>query len=193
MNPFPPTYRSMRAFITTLSTPKIDRLMRRVMLGALIADLIILPASFIKLSSSLKIIPVMAATHAVSGEVLVGPATTLFMQQLKDNNFVPVVFKKIIRRPFTGDGSLITLNGDNVQVFEYSDNDTAMKDASLLADKYAVGSQKLVWKKNMHVYINDKLVIFYFGSQSPITTLLDQNAVAFLTPPAKPSPALSVK
>lgn len=192
MPSFYSTKRPLKALITVLNTPETFRLAKRILLGAIVADIIILPLLFFRLSATLKIAPAIASTTN-TGQVIVGPATTLFMQQLRDNNFVPIVFKKITRRPLSGDGSLITMNGDNIQVFEYKNHDSAMNDASLLADKYAKGSQKLVWKKNMHVYVNDKLVVFYLGKQDRITTTLDQTSVAFLTQPAQPSSTLSIK
>lgn len=180
------TYRSRRDFITGLQKSKIDRFLRKIMLGALIVDVIILPVFYIKLSASLKItVPIVATSYAqgITSVISVGPATSNFMQLLTDNNFVPVVFKKITRHPFTGDGRMVILNRDNIQIFEYIDHHMAVKDALLFAEKYSTGSQKLVWKKNMHVYVNDNLVIFYMGTEKTILESLEQNAVAFLTKP----------
>lgn len=177
-------YRSSWAFITDLTRARASPLALRIMVWALVANTVIFPAVLIKLSSSLYIAPVLDSTEI---KLPVGSNTTLFMQKLENNNFVPVVFKKIVRHPLTGDGSLVTLKvGDSIdsmQIFEYIDYDTAMRDASLLADKYATGSKKLVWNKNMHVYVDDKLVIFYLGNHAPILTALDQSAVAFARPP----------
>lgn len=153
------------------------------MLGIIATDLIIVfPISFLKLSSSLRAMPAIAATlmQTNNDSVTLGPKTTQFMQVLKNDNFEPVVFKKITRYPFTGDGRLIVMSGDNFQIFEYADRELAMKDASLFASKYTTYSKKLVWKKDMHVYVNDTLVIFYLGKEPSILYSLDQNAVAFV-------------
>lgn len=177
-------YRSLWAFITDLTRARANPLVLKIMAWTVVANTVIFPVVFIKLSSTLYIAPVLASNEE---KLPIGSNTTLFMQKLENNNFVPVIFKKIVRHPLTGDGSLVTLkNGDGIdsmQVFEYIDYDTAMRDASLLADKYSTGSLKLVWNKNIHVYVDDKLVIFYLGNHAPILGALEQSAVAFARPP----------
>ncbi len=60
---------------------------------------------------------------------------------------------------------MIGIDGDNIQVFEYDSAKTAQKEAYALAAMYQNANKDLVMpEKNEHVYLKDKLVIFYLGN-----------------------------
>src|ERR1035437_4850634 len=146
-----------------LPTSKTDRLIARIFLWAFVADMIILPAVFVKIFILYPVTPVVAATRydnkgTALRDIVVGPATGYFMQQLKNRSFTPVVVGKITRLPLTVDGALITLNGDNIQVFEYPDHAAALKNATSFARIYAASSHRSALKESLHVYANDTLV-----------------------------------
>ena len=147
----------------------------------LLADLVIIPAVIIKLSFSMQVTPVIAATieHAVP----TGPATESFMQSLRIEGLNPIAIKGITRKPFTSKGSLITIGNDNIQVFEYPDNEPAMNDAAILAQKYASSSRSAAWKNGMHVYVKNSIAVFYMGKNDEILKSLDSNAGVSLTHP----------
>ncbi len=176
-------YCSLRAFITCSDSHNLDRLAKRFMIGVIIADLIIIPASFLILTSSLRVLPAVAAvmTESTNSDpVTVGPATTKFLDGLKTDHLSPIVLKKVNRRPMTGDGRLVLLNNDNLQIFEYADHKSATDDASVFLKKYNSNTKKnQIRKKDMHIYTAGELVIFYLGTEKTILTILDEKALAF--------------
>lgn len=164
--------------------------MIRIITWAFVIDMIIMPLLFLKLFFSPIVTPI-AIANTVDQNTVLGPATTLFVQQLKNDGYTPIVLGEISRSSFSVSGRIITLNNDNIQAFEYADHDSALHDASILADKYTSSSRPIAWKKNMHLYVNDKLVTFYMGNNAYILNSLDQNAGLSLLETATSSSALT--
>ncbi len=189
----PSTNRFSRALMPILGTSKSDRTLTRIMLWVLVIDMIILPALFAKLflfPLTKSFVTTTDATNvSVPQTTTLGPATEHFLQRLRDNDMIPVAVGEIKRKPFTVSGQVVTLNGDNIQIFEYVDHETAMKEASLMVQRYTSSSRTLTQKEAMHLYVDGTLAIFYMGKQDYIVTSLDQNAGLSMIQPSKPSPA----
>lgn len=104
-----------------------------------------------------------------------GIATEQFMSELKSVGIKSVLSQKINRDPFSVKGVLIGLNKDSIEVFEYPDHDTALKEASILAQKYVGSKAKNIWKDTTHLYVKDRIVIFYMGTEKSILATLSEN------------------
>jgi hypothetical protein len=160
-------------------------------------DMIILLGLFVKLflfpltTSFVATTTFTPITPTNQNIMTLGPETEYFLQQLKNSSSTPMAVAKIKRHPFTVYGTLVTLNGDNIQVFEYPEHDTAMTEASLLTQEYISSSRSIAWKNNMHVYVNDKLVVFYMGNKDFIMNPLRQNAGLSMMQFAKVVPVIS--
>ena len=113
-------------------------------------------------------------------EVKVGSATEQFISVLKESGQNPIPLQQIKRRTFPVSGRIIALVGDNVrdniQVFEYPDADTAQKETSQLALKYTSSTLLDSWKKDIHLYVKDKVAIYYFGNKKTILSTLNEIA-----------------
>ena len=157
----------------------------KVVMWAFLIDMIIMPTLFIKLFFIQSAVPVITKAMNDRGSKT-GLQTTLLMQRLLGTSSPPVAPAHVTRSPFTVDGKVIALEGDNIQVFEYADHDSAMKDALILAGKFAPSATRPIWKKDMHVYVNDKLAIFYMGHSDLVMNSLKQNAGVPLTSSDKP-------
>ena len=120
-----------------------------------------------------------------------GQATTEFINGLKDNGFKSITSQKIKRTPFSVKGVLIGLNGDNVEVFEYPDHDTALNEGMMLAQKYTKNTVQNQWKNTIHLYIRDKIIIFYMGTEKDILATLEKNQEFSMVSPAIAGPRLS--
>jgi len=104
-----------------------------------------------------------------------GLATGEFINELQEAGLNPIVNQKIGKRlPFSVEGVLVSLDTDNIQIFEYPDHKTARKEGLLFAEKYMGESVKNRWKGMMYVYIRDKIVIFYMGKEENILTALSK-------------------
>ena len=109
-------------------------------------------------------------------ETTYAPAIRSFVEQLQDENHDAVSVRHISRRQFTVKGELVTLHGDNIQIFEYPNHDSAMNDVLSLLHKYSTSAQPRFWKDRLHLYVKDNLVIFYIGNTKYVLDTLDQHA-----------------
>lgn len=68
-----------------------------------------------------------------------------------------------------GKGQVITLNGNEVQIFEYADISTANTQASQIsADGASISERMISWSSTPHFYKKDKLIVLYVG-KDPLT------------------------
>ncbi|MCX6713244.1 MAG: hypothetical protein NTY66_03505 [Candidatus Vogelbacteria bacterium] len=114
--------------------------------------------------------------QAAESDAKIGPATERFIQELKTIGFESSPWKKITRTSFSVPGVIITLDKDNIQVFEYPDSETARKEVSLLAEKYTSRAYSSHWGGSSHLYVKDTLAIFYLGNDKNVLKALVKNA-----------------
>ena len=103
------------------------------------------------------------------------PAISQLISEFNKSNLNPVLAQTVIRKHLSGVGHTITLNNDSVQIFQYTDNDTAINEATLMMQKYADSTRSTRWKKDIHMYANSNTVIFYLGKNINILNSLDSN------------------
>jgi hypothetical protein len=164
------------------------------MLWIIAIDIVLLLALLVKLFVFGHPMPEITASHyggSAAKIVTVGPEIESLVNLIKGTSTSPVVVKDVTRRQFTAPGKLVVLDGDNFQVFEYVSRDTATHEASMLAQRYASSSRSKAWKKNAHIYVNDRFVVFYMGSNKAIVKSLEQNAGLSMTHPAKLKPLVT--
>ena len=106
-----------------------------------------------------------------NSKIVVGQATKNIIGKIKITGFNPVVVANVKRNFFSSPGQIMTLGGDNIEVFEYSDNGTALADISLFkkSSETRIGS----WKKNINLYESENLIVFYMGQNNKIINLLN--------------------
>ena len=75
---------------------------------------------------------------------------------------------------FSVTSQVITVNGNDVQVFEYADAEAAEADAALVApDGGSVGTTMVTWVATPHFYQTGKLIVLYVGDDSGVTEVLE--------------------
>jgi len=66
-------------------------------------------------------------------------------------------------------GLVITVNGSNVQVFEYADADAADAEAALVSpDSSSIRTAMARWVAPPHFYKAEKLIVLYVGEREAI-------------------------
>ncbi len=82
---------------------------------------------------------------------------------------------EVINQPFFSvTGSIITVNGGDVQVFEYADAATAEAEAALVSpDGSSVGTSMVGWVASPHFYRVEKLIVLYVGDGEAVTAVLE--------------------
>ena len=72
-------------------------------------------------------------------------------------------------------GQLLTVNGIEIQVYEYPGPEEAMHDASQVTpDGGAVGQISIMWVATPHFYLEGVLMVLYLGDDAPLQTVLEE-------------------
>ena len=74
---------------------------------------------------------------------------------------------------FSVKGQIVTVNGVEIQVFEYADASAAETDAALVApDGGSIGTTMVTWVAAPHFYKTGKIIVLYVGADTVVTGLL---------------------
>lgn len=75
---------------------------------------------------------------------------------------------------FSAKGKAITVDGEDVQVFQYDDSATADAEAALVSpDGNSVGTSKPHWISSPHFFKQRKLLVLYVGDNGAVLKLLE--------------------
>ena len=75
---------------------------------------------------------------------------------------------------FSVPGQLITVNGQQVQVYEYANDDSANADAARISpDGSTVGNTSVDWVAPPHFYKKSRLIVLYVGTNSSVMHILE--------------------
>lgn len=75
---------------------------------------------------------------------------------------------------FTPEGSIIKVNGADVQVFEYENADEMEKEASQVSsDGGSIGTSMVTWIDAPHFYKTGRIIVLYVGSDATVLDLLE--------------------
>jgi hypothetical protein len=87
-----------------------------------------------------------------------------------------VALKGPVQQPFLSvEGAVITLNGAEVQVFEYPDTELAREEARRLAEAATgSGGAQPNWNGTPHVFAAGRVLVLYVGSDRDIFTRLQR-------------------
>ena len=75
---------------------------------------------------------------------------------------------------FSPEGSIIKVNGADVQVFEYESAEAMENEASQVApDGGSIGTTMVTWVDTPHFYKTGRIIVLYIGSDETILNLLE--------------------
>lgn len=81
----------------------------------------------------------------------------------------------VIQDFFTPEGTIIKVNGEDVQVFEYENAVDMESEASQVApDGSSVGTSMMMWVDDPHFYKSGRIIVLYIGSNSSMLDLFDE-------------------
>jgi len=79
----------------------------------------------------------------------------------------------VIQGFFTPEGSIVTVNGADIQVFEYENAEAMESEASQVApDGGSVGTSMMMWVEAPHFYKSGRIIVLYIGSDTATLDLL---------------------
>ena len=75
---------------------------------------------------------------------------------------------------FTPEGSIIKVNGADVQVFEYESVEAMESEAAQVApDGGSIGTSMVTWMDTPHFYKAGRIIVLYVGSDESVLSLLE--------------------
>lgn len=84
------------------------------------------------------------------------------------------VSDSVVQDFFTPEGSIVKVNGQDIQVFEYESAEAMEAEASQVApDGGSVGTSMMMWMDAPHFYKTGRIIVLYVGSDSAILDLLE--------------------
>lgn len=99
---------------------------------------------------------------------------TRLVDSLRANGAKVEVAGEVSQPFFSVKGKSLTVNGRDIQVFEYSDVGTAQGQASLVsADGSEVGRNKIGWVAPPHFYKADRIIVLYLGDSPEVIKALE--------------------
>lgn len=162
-----------------LSSRKIEFLVWIIFIGIIIEIIIfavLINYVFFSNNNSYALVANTLITTTRKTDIKLGLETEEFVKKLEGFDFKPKLIQEYIKRtPFSVKGAMISLNGDNIQIFEYPDHDTASKEATIFAQKYTGDKTRNKWKNITNIYVRDKIVVFYMGRNELILATLNKN------------------
>ena len=76
---------------------------------------------------------------------------------------------------FSPEGSIIKVNGADVQVFEYESAEALENEASQVApDGGSIGTNMVMWMDAPHFYKVGRIIVLYVGSDEAVLSLLEK-------------------
>ncbi len=76
---------------------------------------------------------------------------------------------------FSLDGQLISVDGADVQVFEYADEAAALADAEQISpDGTSVGTTMITWVGPPHFFKKARLIVLYVGDDAGVISALEE-------------------
>jgi hypothetical protein len=96
-----------------------------------------------------------------------------FVAQLKAAGATVQAGDELSQPFFNVDGQQVTINGSDLQVFEYANTAAADADAALVSrDGGSVGTSMVSWIEPPHFYKQGRLIVLYLGTDRAILNLL---------------------
>jgi hypothetical protein len=113
------------------------------------------------------------ATPTLSTEPLIVEDQASFLAALRAEGATAEVVDSISQDFFSVEGQIITVNGAEVQVFEYESAEGMENAASQVApDGGSIGTSMLTWIETPHFYKTGRIIVIYIGSDEKILNLL---------------------
>lgn len=76
---------------------------------------------------------------------------------------------------FDAESTLLMVNGEEVQVFEFPDDSAAAQIAAAIDESATtIGGTTVSWVSTPHLYISENLIVIYVGDNMEITGMLEQ-------------------
>ena len=126
---------------------------------------------FVTRLASVKMeLPAKSAYVLYGSNVRFGPSTQEFINNLVSEDVKPVLVDNTKKDFFSVEGQIIAVGKSNIQVFEYPDMASARLD--VVAFQKSANTRYGAWKKRVHLFTKDNLIIFYMYDNKEVLRFL---------------------
>lgn len=103
-----------------------------------------------------------------------GYGTAEFLEELREKGAEAQSGESVEQAFFSVIGTMINLNGESVQVFEYDSAETMESDAVLVdAGGGSIGTSMVSWVATPHFYKKGRILVLYVGDNAETLGLLE--------------------
>ena len=108
-------------------------------------------------------------------KVPLGPATQVFADELRAAGATVTTSIRLTQPFFSVGGIVLTVDGEDLQVFEYPDEASAQVDAAAISpDANMIDGEEMGWLAPPHFYRRGNLMILYMGDDQATLNLTEQ-------------------
>lgn len=98
-----------------------------------------------------------------------------FLAALQASNATAEIADSVTQDFFSPEGSIITVNEQDIQVFEYENKEAMENEASQVApDGGSIGTSMVAWMDAPHFYKAGRIIVLYIGSDKTTLDLLEK-------------------
>lgn len=98
-----------------------------------------------------------------------------FIAALQTSNATAEIADSVTQDFFSPEGSIVKVNGQDVQVFEYENKEAMESDASQVAPEGgSIGTSMVTWMDVPHFYKAGRIIVLYVGSDKATLDLLER-------------------
>ena len=116
-----------------------------------------------------------AATSVPSTQPLIVEDKASFLASLQASNAIAEIADSVTQDFFSPEGSIIKVNGQDIQVFEYENKEAMEGEASQVAPGGgSIGTSMVTWMDVPHFYKAGRIIVLYIGSDKTTLNLLEK-------------------
>lgn len=108
-------------------------------------------------------------------EIPLGPATQTLAEEFRSAGANAAFGIRLTQPFFSVEGIVLTINGEDLQVFEYPDANLLQQDADMISsDANTINGESMAWIAPPHFYQRDNLMVLYIGDNQETIDLAIQ-------------------
>jgi hypothetical protein len=116
----------------------------------------------------------LAASPAPTAELLAVADQASLTAALEAGGATVETGESVLQPFFTPEGSILKVNGADVQVFEYESSEKMENEASQVSpDGGSIGTSMVTWIDAPHFYKAARIIVLYVGSDATVLDLLE--------------------
>lgn len=115
-----------------------------------------------------------APANPANGESNIAGTYDDLVAELRARGFDVSILDPLVQPFFTPEGRVLDLDGNQVQVFEYPNEEDALAEAeSISPDGSSIGTSMVMWVEAPHFFRSGSLIVLYVGEDANVLEVLE--------------------